>query len=473
MDRHLVTIEVRVERRADEGMDPDRLALHQHRLERLNPEAVQGRGAVQQDGMFVDDLLEHIPDFGLLLFHHLFGLLDGRDQAAGFELVVDERLEQLERHLLRQPALVELQLRPHDDHRAPGVVDTLAEQVLAKPPLLPFERVRQGLERSVVGPSQDATPPPVVEERIDRFLQHSLLVANDHVRGLQLDELLEPVVPVDDTPVQIIEVGRREASAIQRHERPQLGGNDRGDVEDHPLRTVGRLAEGVDHFEPLGVFQLFLNRHVGPHLLAQLHGQFLDIHPLEQLFDRFGAHLGPELVAVVLAPLPVLLFGQQLVQFEVGVSRIDDDVGLKIEDALEVAERNIQQVTDPARESLEEPDVAHRGGQVDVPHALTSHLRLRDLDPTLVANHPPVLHPLVLPAQAFPVGDRTEDLGAEQPVPLGFERAVVDGLGLGHLAVGPGKDLLRRGETDPNGVKIGRQRAPIRKAGSHTSVLNP
>ena len=101
MDGHLVPIEVRVERRADQWMNPDRLPFNKHRLECLNPEAVQRRCPVEQDGMLPDHLLEHVPDFRTLLFHHLFGLFDSGDQLALFELVVDERLKQLERHLLR------------------------------------------------------------------------------------------------------------------------------------------------------------------------------------------------------------------------------------------------------------------------------------------------------------------------------------------------------------------------------------
>ena len=45
---HLVTVEVGVERLADERMDLDRLALDEHRHERLDAEAVQGRGAVEE-----------------------------------------------------------------------------------------------------------------------------------------------------------------------------------------------------------------------------------------------------------------------------------------------------------------------------------------------------------------------------------------------------------------------------------------
>src|SRR5262249_30192748 len=57
-------------------------------------------------------------------------------------------------------------------------------------------------------------------------------------------------------------------------------------------------------------------------------------------------------------------------------------------------------------------------------------------------------------AEALPVDDRAEDLGAEQAVTLGLERPVVDGLGLGDLAVRPRSDLLRRGQADPDAVEV-------------------
>ena len=111
VDGHLVAVEVGVERRADERVQLDRLALDEHRLERLDAEAVQRRSAVQQHRVLLDDVLEDVPDLGTLLLDHLLGALDGGDEAALFELVVDERLEQLERHLLRQAALVQLAAR--------------------------------------------------------------------------------------------------------------------------------------------------------------------------------------------------------------------------------------------------------------------------------------------------------------------------------------------------------------------------
>ena len=132
MHGHLVAVEVRVERGADERVNADGLAFDQRRFERLNAEAVKGWSAVQENRMLADDVLENVPNDRLLLLDHLLGLLDGRAVTLSFELVIDEGLEELERHLLREAALVELQLGTHDDDRAPGIVHALAEQVLAE-----------------------------------------------------------------------------------------------------------------------------------------------------------------------------------------------------------------------------------------------------------------------------------------------------------------------------------------------------
>ena len=74
-------------------------------------------------------------------------------------------------------------------------------------------------------------------------------------------------------------------------------------------------------------------------------------------------------------------------------------------------------------------------GELDVTHPLAADLGERDLHPALLADDTTVLESLVLAAQAFVVLDGPEDLRAEQPVALGLERAVVDGLRLLDLAV--------------------------------------
>ena len=131
-----------------------------------------------------------------------------------------------------------------------------------------------------------------------------------------------------------------------------------------------------------------------------------------------------------------------------------DHVRLEVEDALEVAQGDVEQVSDARRQALEEPDVRDGRGQLDVAHALAADFGLRDFDAALVADDAAMLHPLVLAAEAFPVGDRAEDLRAEETVALRLEGAVVDRLRLGYFAVRPRPDLLRGREADLDGVEI-------------------
>src|SRR6185503_16259065 len=98
-------------------MELDRLAFDQHRLERLNAETVQRRRAVEEYRMLANDLRKDVPNFGTLLLDHLLRLLDGCRQALRLEPLIDERLEQLESHLLRQAALMQLELGTDHNHR--------------------------------------------------------------------------------------------------------------------------------------------------------------------------------------------------------------------------------------------------------------------------------------------------------------------------------------------------------------------
>ncbi len=164
VDCHLVTVEVGVERGTDERVQLDGLALDELRLERLDAEAVQRWCTVQQHGVFGDDLVEDVPHDRTLTLDHALGGLDVLRVMQIIETLHDERLEQLERHGLRQTTLVQLQLRADDDDRAAGVVHALAEEVLTEAALLALEHVRDGLQGTVAGASDGATATAVVEQ---------------------------------------------------------------------------------------------------------------------------------------------------------------------------------------------------------------------------------------------------------------------------------------------------------------------
>ena len=268
--RHLVAVEVGVVGRADERMDADGLAFDQDRLKRLDRQAVERRRAVEQHRMPLGDLLQDVPHLGGFLLDHLAGAAHGVHEAELLQPADDERLEEHERHLLRQAALVELQLGADDDDGAARVVDALAEQILAETALLALEHVAQGFQRAVAGAGHGPAVAAVVEEGVDRLLQHPLFVVDDDVGRLELQQVLEAVVAVDDAAVEVVEVGGREAAAFERDERAQVRRDDRQHLEDHPLRPGLGMNEALDDLQALGELLLDLLGARGAHLLLQL-----------------------------------------------------------------------------------------------------------------------------------------------------------------------------------------------------------
>ena len=141
MHRHLVAVKVRVVRGADQRMNADGRTLDEHRLKRLHGQTVQGGRTVQHHRVALGDLFQHVPHLGSLALDEFFGRTHGMHVTQFLKTANDERLEQHERHLLGQTALVELQFRTDDDHRTAGVIHALAEQVLAETPALTLEHV--------------------------------------------------------------------------------------------------------------------------------------------------------------------------------------------------------------------------------------------------------------------------------------------------------------------------------------------
>ena len=311
MDRHLVAVEVRVERGADERVDLDRRALDEDRHERLDAEAVERRGAVQQDRVVLDDLFEDVPDLGPDALDDALRALDVVGEALLDELAHDERLEQLERHLLRQAALVELELRPDDDDRAARVVDALAEEVLAEPALLALEHVGQALEAVVAGARDRPAAAAVVDQGVARLLEHPLLVADDDLGRAELEEPLEAVVAVDDAAVEVVQVGGREAAAVELDHRPEVRRDHRQDRQDHPVGPGAAAAEGLDQAEPLDRLLAAL-AGARPDLDVEGPRELLEVHPADDLADRLGAHAGAEQAAALGARAVALLEAAEL-----------------------------------------------------------------------------------------------------------------------------------------------------------------
>ncbi len=176
----------------------------------------------------------------------------------------------------------------------------------------------------------------------------------------------------------------------------------------------------------------------------------LGLEGLHVLFEL--GHALVDLVVTTRLELLDLEVDLGLQRGQVAVTRVlvdlRDHVGREVDDLLEVLRGEVEQVAEPARDTLEVPDVRDRGGELDVAHALAAHLGTGDLDATALADDALEAHALVLAAVALPVAGGAEDLLAEEAVALGLERAVVDRLRLLDLAERPRADVVRGGEAD-------------------------
>ena len=254
----------------------------------------------------------------------------------------DERLEQLERHELGQAALVQLQRGADDDDRAAGVVDALAQQVLAEPALLALQHVGERLQRAVARAGDRPAAAAVVEQGVDGLLQHALLVVDDDLGRAEVEQPLQAVVPVDHPAVEVVQVGRGEAAAVELHHRAQLGRDHRHDVEDHGPRVVDptvvlvATVEGRDDLQALDGLLLALGRQglaagvARVDGLAEAHLLDVEVDAVDERLDGVGAHAALEVVAEAVAQLAP----QRLV--------VDDLAGVQVAELVERALDELQ-----------------------------------------------------------------------------------------------------------------------------------
>ena len=430
VNSHLVTIEVGVICRTNQRVQLDSFTFDQYRFKCLDTQTVQCWCTVQQYRVFADNFVQDIPDNSFFTLNHFLRGFDGGGQATQFQLAVNERFEQLQRHFLRQTALMQTQVWTYGDYRTTGVVNTLTEQVLTETTLLTFDHVGQRFQRTLVRTGDRTTATTVIQQGINRFLQHTFFVAYDDIRRSQIQQTFQTVVTVNDATIQIVQVRSRETTTIQRYQRTQIWRQNRQNGQDHPLRLVARLNKRFQQLDTLGQLFTFGFGVSFVQLFTQLLALLLQIHAFQQGLNSFRTHLRIEFVTKLFQRIQILLFSQDLITFQVGHPAFDNHIGFEVQNTFDIAQRHIQQQADTGRQRFQEPNVGGRRGQFDVAHALTTHFGLGHFNAALLTDNTTVFQALVLTAQALVIFYWPKDTGAEKAVTLWFERTVVNGFRL-------------------------------------------
>jgi hypothetical protein len=143
------------------------------------------------------------------------------------------------------------------------------------------------------------------------LLEHALLVVDDDLGRAEVEQPLEAVVPVDDAPVEVVQVTRSEAAAVELHHRAELRRDYRDRLQDHPLGLVLRGDEGVDDLEPLDGPALLLPLGRLDRLAERLR-LGVEIEVAQEVPDRLGSHAALEVDAeAVRGAEPVLELPEQ------------------------------------------------------------------------------------------------------------------------------------------------------------------
>ena len=237
-DSHLVTVEVSVECMTNKWMKLQCLSIYKYWLKCLESKTVECRSSVEHYRMLFYYIIEDAPYFWSPLFDHSFCLLDVWSCSIVVESSDKEWLKEFQCHERRNTTLVHLQFWSDDDYRTTRVVNTLTKKVLSESTLLTLKLVCKRLKislRSTLSRIFDLT---IVQEAIDSFLKHSLLVSDNNVWSLNRNQTLKTVISIDDSSIEFVKVSCSKSTTIELNHRSEVWWNYRKNCEDHPFRPV-------------------------------------------------------------------------------------------------------------------------------------------------------------------------------------------------------------------------------------------
>ena len=356
---HLVTIEVGIEGGTSQGVQLNGFTLNHFGLESLDTETVQSRGTVEEYGVSFHHVLENIPYNGIFAIDDFLRRLPRLDDTALDELADNKRFIELGCHVFGQTAFIHFQFRTYHDNRTGRVVDTFTEKILTETSLLTFQTVGERFQRTIGIGLHSTRLTRVVEQRVDSLLQHTFLIAENHLRSFNLHQTFETIVANDYAAIKVVEVGGGKTSAVEGYQRTQLGRNDGNDFENHPLGPVAVFGgtERLNDLQPFECFVLALLRTIFIGRITQFVRKFIQVETHQQVINGLGTHLGDKLVGVGILKqlivlgeriehIEILLFREKIIHGQVVFhTGLYDDITLIIDNCVEFLRGKSEQIT--------------------------------------------------------------------------------------------------------------------------------
>ena len=150
---------------------------------------MERRSTVQENIATLNNLVESVPNYGLLSVNHTRSGARVGSIFVGKQPRNHERFEELESHEFWQTTFIKLEFRTDDDHGTTRVVDTFTKKVLTEATLLTFEKVREGFEltTTILGAGLTAMIGIIIYQSINGFLEHTHFVVNNHFWRIEVE----------------------------------------------------------------------------------------------------------------------------------------------------------------------------------------------------------------------------------------------------------------------------------------------
>ncbi len=130
----------------------------------------------------------------------------------------------------------------------------------------------------------------VIEHSINSLLKHPFLVPDNYVGSFQLHKTAQPIIPVYDTSVKIVQIRCSKTPAFEWHERPQLRRYHGHNSKNHVFRTCSACPEAFADLHPAHDFLAGLLGPCFTKLFLKCIHELIKIDALESFANTFRTH---------------------------------------------------------------------------------------------------------------------------------------------------------------------------------------
>lgn len=159
----------------------------------------------------------------------------------------------------------------------------------------------------------------------------------------------------------------------------------------------------------------------------------------------------------------ILILWKKMVIIKRGKEGLGEDVVLKVKDEIDIIESNVKKSEDEDWKRIKEKDMRKRWWKLDMENEIEEKEGKSELKEEFLEDDEIVFNKIVIEEKELIVIDREEDEREEEKIELWIESKVVDSIRIIDIEVWKGKNIIRDGDRDYDGIESLRRRMRIEK----------